>query len=127
MNDKYATALGNMLVQKVTGQRGFIHEVADKGADTIQEGFKQTQDWVNGATLESYIRIASQIPILGAFIEQGSSRLAMLQEKSPVHTATGKMIYMALGVFIKFQRAAAKNEKAFNGNDILEIGMRGML
>lgn len=126
MNDKYATALGNMLVEKLSGKRGFIHEVADKGADTLQEGFGGLQDYVNGATLESYMRIISQIPIAGALFEQGVTRLAGLQEKSPVHTATGKMIYMALGVFIKNSRAAAGKERAINQTDIVELAARMM-
>ncbi len=110
MNDKYATALGNKFAENLSGKRGFIHEVADKGADTIQTGWKETNDYVNGATLESYIRIISQIPIAGALFEQATSRLAMLQERSPLHTATGKMIYMALGVFIAESRSAGKME-----------------
>jgi len=108
MNDKYATALGNMLAQKLTGKRGFIHEVADKGADTIQVGYPITNDLINGATLESYMRIAAQFPVFGALIEQGFTRLSMLQEKSPLHTATGKMAYMALGVFIRENRKIGK-------------------
>lgn len=112
LNDKYATALGNMLGERLTGKRGFIHEVADKGADTIQTAYPNKlphsmNDWVNGATLESYIRIISQVPIAGALFEQGATRLALWQERSPLHTATGKMIYMALGVFIRENRKAA--------------------
>lgn len=112
MNDKYATALGNILAERLSGKRGFIHEVADKGADTIQEGFGGTLDKVNGATLESYMRIISQVPIAGALFEQGMTRIAMWQEKSSLHTATGKMLYMALGVFIGESRAASTQEKA---------------
>ncbi|MFZ5534765.1 MAG: hypothetical protein ACOY3M_01255 [Patescibacteria group bacterium] len=112
MNDKYATALGNMLVEKISGKRGFIHEVADKGADTIQSGFEETNDLVNGATLESYMRIFSQVPIVGALFEQGMTRLSLLQEKSSLHTATGKMLYMALGVFIRDNRKADKMDGA---------------
>jgi len=112
LNDKYATALGNMLGERLTGKRGFIHEVADKGADTIQTAYPNKlphsmNDWVNGATLESYIRIISQVPVAGALFEQGVTRLALWQERTPLHTATGKMIYMALGVFIRENRKAA--------------------
>lgn len=108
MNDKYATALGNMLVEKVSGKRGYIHEVADKGADTLQTAFPKTNDLVNGATLESYIRLVSQIPIAGALVEQGTARLSGWQEKSSLHTATGKMLYMALGILIREHRVAGK-------------------
>ena len=110
MNDKYATALGNLYVEKLTGKRGFIHEVADKGADTIQTGFPKSEDWINGATLESYIRLASQVPIAGAIVEQIATRLAGWQEKSALHTATGKMTYMGLGVLIRESRVAGKME-----------------
>lgn len=111
MNDKYATALGNMLAEKLTGKRGFVHEVADKGADTLQTAWpKGLNDMVNGTTLESYMRIIAQVPIAGALFEQGITRLALLQERSSLHTATGKMIYMALGVLIRDKRAAGKME-----------------
>lgn len=116
MNDKYATALGNMFVQKLSGKRGFIHEVADKGADTLQVGFDEANDWVNGATLESYMRILFQVPIAGAVFEQAITKLAMLQEKSSLHTATGKMLYMGLGVFIRDNRKAAEMDDAFLAN-----------
>lgn len=112
MNDKYATALGNMYVEKQTGKRGYIHEVADKGGDTLNVGYKEPlEDFVNGATLESYLRIVAQIPVVGALFEQGVTRLAGWQEKSALHTATGKMLYMALGVYIANSRAAAKGRK----------------
>lgn len=126
MNDKYATALGNMFVEKLSGKRGFIHEVADKGADTLQVGFDEANDLVNGATLESYMRILFQVPVAGALFEQAITRLAMLQEKSSIHTATGKMLYMALGVYIKFTRAAAGKERAFNAGDALAAAARAM-
>ncbi|MBI5019727.1 hypothetical protein HZB58_05675 [Candidatus Gottesmanbacteria bacterium] len=112
LNDKYATALGNMLVEHLSGKRGYIHEVADKGADTLQVGFEKTNDLVNGATLESYMRIISQVPIAGALFEQVVTRLSMLQEKSSLHTATGKMLYMGLGVFIRNNREADKMDGA---------------
>lgn len=106
MNDKYATALGNLMVEKLSGKRGFIHEVADKGADTLQVGFDNLNDLVNGATLESYMRIFSQLPIAGALFEQAMTRISMWQEKSSIHTATGKMLYMGLGIFIRDNRKA---------------------
>lgn len=106
MNDKYATALGNIMVEKLSGKRGFIHEVADKGADTLQVGYDNLNDLVNGATLESYMRIFSQLPIAGALFEQAMTRISMWQEKSSIHTATGKMLYMGLGIFIKNNRKA---------------------
>lgn len=112
LNDKYATALGNMFVEHLSGKRGYIHEVADKGADTLQVGFENTNDLVNGATLESYMRIISQVPIAGALFEQLVTRLSMLQEKSSLHTATGKMLYMGLGVFIRNNREADKMDGA---------------
>lgn len=121
MNDKYATALGNMYVERQTGKRGYIHEVADKGADTLQEGWSGTTDVVNGATLESYMRIISQLPVAGALFERGMTNLAMWQERSALHTATGKMIYMALGVFTKFNRIAAKKEPDLTPGDVIEM------
>lgn len=121
MNDKYATALGNMYVERLTGKRGYIHEVADKGADTLQDGWSGTKDIVNGATLESYMRIVSQLPVAGALFERGMTNLSMWQERSALHTATGKMIYMALGAFTKFSRIAAKKEPDLTPADV--IGM----
>lgn len=121
MNDKYATALGNMLVEKLSGKRGFIHEVADKGADTLQVGFDEINDWVNGATLESYLRILYQVPVAGALFEQAITRLAMLQEKSSIHTATGKMLYMGLGVFIRDTRKASKMSEAELANVLARV------
>lgn len=124
LNDKYASALGNMLAEKLTGKRGFIHEVADKGADTVQVGFTKTKDLMNGATLESYLRILSQVPIAGALLEQAFVRLSLFQESSPLHTATGKMVYMALGVYTKFARAAAGKERPVTASDITEAMIR---
>ena len=126
MNDKYASALGNMLAEKLTGKRGFIHEVADKGADTVQVGFTKTKDLMNGATLESYLRILSQVPIAGALVEQAFVRLSLFQESSPLHTATGKMVYMALGVYTKFARAAAGKESPLNAEDVIGAAARTM-
>lgn len=111
MNDKYATVLGNMLVEKISGKRGFIHEVADKGADTINVGFDTLEDFVNGPTLESWMRIGFQVPIVGALLEQGVTRLSRFQEKSGLHTATGKMLYTALGVFLQFNIEANRVSK----------------
>lgn len=105
INDKYASALGNMLVENLTGKRGFIHEVADKGADTITVAFKDSMDdLVNGPNLESAQRILFQVPIVGALLEQGFTRLSMLQETSSIHTATGKAFYMAMGVYLATRR-----------------------
>lgn len=116
MNDKYATALGNMVVQKLSGKRGYIHEVADKGADTLQVGWDEFNDLVNGATLESYMRILFQIPVAGALFEKLVTKVSMWQEKSSLHTATGKMLYMGLGVFIRDNRKAGKMDEEFMAN-----------
>lgn len=105
MNDKYATALGNMGVEKLTGKRGFVHEVSDKGADTLTVAMMdRLEDWVNGPNLEAAQRILFQVPIAGALLEQGLTRLSLLQESSSIHTATGKMFYMALGTYFFTRR-----------------------
>lgn len=119
MNDKYASVLGNMLVEHLTGKRGFIHEVADKGADTITVGIDGWDDWVNGSSLESAQRIAFQIPIAGALLEQGLTRLSMFQEKSPLHTVTGKMFYMGLGVYLRTMGVGKKG-----GDESLEAAIQ---
>lgn len=129
LNDKYATALGNKMVEDKTGKRGYIHEMADKGADTIQTAFKkETNDLVNGATLESYLRIVSQVPVVGALFEQGVTRISGWQEKSSIHTATGKMIYMALGVYLKHLRSAVtedgKSAQLISPDVIARLGLR---
>ena len=105
MNDKYATALGNMLVERLSGKRGYVHEVSDKGADTLTVGLKDNfEDWINGPNLEAAQRILFQVPIAGALLEQGLTRLSLLQERSALHTATGKMIYMAVGMYMFTKR-----------------------
>jgi len=117
MNDKYATALANKYVEDVTGERGrFIHEVSDKGADTLNVGIADKyEDLVNGPVLESGSRILFQIPIAGALLEQGLTRLSMLQERSPLSTATGKMVYMALGAYLYVLRdVKGRKRKALN-------------
>jgi hypothetical protein len=117
MNDKYASALANMTVERLSGKRGFVHEVADKGADTLTVAvMEKLEDWVNGPNLEAAQRILFQIPIAGALLEQGFTRLSLLQEKSSIHTATGKMFYMALGTYFFTRRnvkelIAQKNAK----------------
>lgn len=116
MNDKYATALGNLLVQRLSGKRGYIHEVADKGADTLQVGWNRFNDLVNGATLESYLRILFQIPVAGALFEKFVTKASLWQEKSSIHTATGKMLYMGLGAYIKHNRKASEMDEAFMAN-----------
>lgn len=122
INDKWSTVLGNMLVERLTGERKYIHETSDKAADTIQLGFENTKDWVNGATLESLIRVISQVPIAGALFEQGVTRVARLQEKSAINTTTGKAMYVALGVLIKHVRKSS--EGGFSKADQAEIVAR---
>lgn len=106
LNDKYATDLSNLAVDKLTGVKsGFNHQIADKGTDTINVGFVDVlEDKANAPMIESALRILFQIPVVGALIEQGAVRLTNFQEKSSLHTNFGKMNYVALGTYINIMR-----------------------
>lgn len=121
LNDKYASDLSNLLVDKLTGVRsGFNHQIADKGADTLNTGFVESlDDKMNAPMIESGLRIMFQIPVVGALIEQGAVRLTNFQEKSSIHTNFGKMNYMALGTYINVMRSADAQKKAMDNRDMI--------
>lgn len=105
-NDKVVTALGDILAHKLTGERGaWTHEAADKSADLLgtaaEDRFK---DVINGPVLESLARILYQIPVAGALIEQGYTRLSLLQEKSQLNKGIAKSFYMGIGLTIHLWR-----------------------
>ena len=99
-NDKAVTALNDMAVQKLTGEKGgWTHEGPDKLADTLQTALDDRfKDAVNGPVLESASRMLFQLPVIGAVIEQGWTRVSLLQERSPLHKGLAKAIYMGVGV-----------------------------
>lgn len=99
-NDKAVTALNDMAVQKLTGEKGgWTHEGPDKLADTLQTALDDRfKDAVNGPVLESVSRMLFQVPVIGALIEQGWTRVSLLQETSPLHKGLAKAVYMGVGV-----------------------------
>lgn len=106
LNDKYASDLSNLAVTELTGEKGgFNHQIADKGADTLNTGFAEKfDDKMNAPMIESVLRILFQVPIAGALLEQGAVRLTNFQEKSGLHTNFGKMVYMAVGEYYAVMR-----------------------
>lgn len=105
-NDKVVTALGDIVVHKLTGEKGaWTHEAADKSADLLgtaaEDRFK---DVINGPVLESLSRLLYQIPVAGALIEQGFTRLSLLQEKSQLSKGIAKSFYMGIGLSIYLWR-----------------------
>lgn len=98
-NDKVVTALGDMLVHKLTGEKGaWVHDAADKSADLGQTASEDyLKDVINGPVLESAARFLYQIPVVGALIEQGYTRLSLLQEKSQLNKGIAKSFYMGIG------------------------------
>ncbi len=105
-NDKVVTALGDIVVHKLTGEKGaWTHEAADKSADLLgtaaEDRFK---DVINGPVLESLARFVYQIPVAGALIEQGYTRLSLLQEKSQLNKGIAKSFYMGIGLSIHLWR-----------------------
>lgn len=101
-NDKDVTALGDMMVAKLTGEKGaWTHEAADKSADLVQTGWDEyLRDSINGPTIESIMRFLFQIPIAGAVIEQKWTRLSLWQEQSQLFKGMAKSFYMGIGTAI---------------------------
>jgi len=111
-NDKVVTALGDLWVQKFTGEKsGWIHEAADKSADLGQTASEDyLKDVINGPVLESVARFIFQIPIAGALFEQGFTRLSLLQEKSQLHKGIAKSFYMGVGTIFYILRGLKYKE-----------------
>lgn len=106
LNDKYATDLSNLIVDKLTGMRSnFNHQIADKGTDTLNTGFWEAlDDKVNAPMIESGLRILFQVPVVGALFEQAALRVTKFQETSSLHTNFGKMVYMSIGSYLYVAR-----------------------
>jgi len=106
LNDKVVTALGDIMVTKLTGEKGgWTHEAADKSADLLQTAMDDyVKDAVNGPVLESVMRTMFQVPVVGAVIEQGWTRLSLLQEKSQLNKGIAKAFYMGIGYAIGVYR-----------------------
>lgn len=111
-NDKVVTALGDLWVQKLTGEKGgWIHEAADKSADLGQTASEDyLKDVINGPVLESVARFIFQIPIAGALFEQGFTRLSLLQEKSQLNKGIAKSFYMGIGTIFYVLRGLKYKE-----------------
>ncbi len=105
-NDKVVTALGDILVTKLTGEKGaWTHEASDKSADFLGTAMEDyLKDAINGPVIESAMRFLYQIPIFGALVEQGWTRLSRLQEKSPLNKGIAKSFYMGAGMLVSVWR-----------------------
>lgn len=101
-NDKFTTALGDRFVQMLTGEKGqWIREPSDKMGDFLDGSVGMyAEDAVNGPIVESTMRLLYNIPVAGAIIEQGWTKLAKWQESSPFTKATGKAVFGGLGIMI---------------------------
>ena len=77
-NDKFTTALADIWVTKLTGEKGaWTHEASDKSGDFLNSAVPEyIEDFVNGPVVESGMRFLYQIPIFGALVEQGWTRLS---------------------------------------------------
>lgn len=102
LNDKMTTALGDKLVQTLTGEKGgWIHESSDKTGDFLDGAVGMYyEDAVNGPVVESTMRFMYEFPVFGALVEQGWTKLSALQEQSPFSKAWGKAIFGGLGTMI---------------------------
>lgn len=114
-NDKVVTALGDMWVYRLTGEKGaWVHEAADKSADFGQTAAEDyLKDVINGPVLESAARFVFQIPVAGALFEQFWTRLSGLQERSQLNKGIAKSFYMGAGTLIYVLRGL-KHQTADN-------------
>jgi hypothetical protein len=105
LNDKLATAFGDKWVSDLTGKKvSFTTEPTDKLADVGNVAFEDTlEDLVNGPTLEATARALYQIPIFGAFFEQGVAAIERWQGKDGVNKGIGKAMFMAWAKYL-YQR-----------------------
>lgn len=99
LNDKITTAFGDKLVQTLTGEKGgWIHESSDKTGDFLDGAVGMYyEDAVNGPMVESAMRFMYEIPVFGALVEQGWTKLSAWQEQSPFSKAFGKAIFGGMG------------------------------
>jgi len=102
LNDKMTTALGDKLVQTLTGEKGgWIHESSDKTGDFLDGAVGMYyEDSVNGPMVESAMRFMFEIPVVGALVEQGWTKLSAMQERSPFTKAFGKAVFGGLGTMV---------------------------
>lgn len=123
LNDKMTTALGDLLVRKLTGERGWwIHESSDKTGDFLDGAVGMYyEDAVNGPMIESVMHFLYEIPVAGALVEQGWTRLTAWQESSPFTKAFGKAIFGGLGtMFGTINRLHEQDKKALLKNNYKE-------
>lgn len=123
LNDKMTTALGDKLVQTLTGEKGgWIHESSDKTGDFLDGAVGMYyEDSVNGPMVESFMRFMFEIPVAGALIEQGWTKLSAMQEKSPFTKAFGKAIFGGLGtMFGTMNRLKELDKKEMLKDDYIE-------
>jgi hypothetical protein len=122
-NDKFTTAMGDWFVKKLTNEKGpWIREPSDKTGDFLDGAVGMYyEDTVNGPIIESVMHFLYEIPIFGALVEQGWTRLAKWQESSPFTKATGKAVFGGLGILIGTINKLNELEK----KEILEKAGRG--
>jgi len=114
MNDKNVTAFGNTIMRRLTGERTgwFTGESSDKLNDLLTAGYRESvEDFVNGPTLESALRILYQVPVAGALVEQVWTRWTNFQSKSEYHKGNLKGVYAGIGLLIWLLRGVQADSK----------------
>lgn len=111
-NDKVVTAMSDIIVRKMTGEKGgWVHEAPDKLADTLQTALPDYyKDMVNGPVLQSVSQAAFNVPIAGALFEQIWTRVSLWQEQSQLNKGLAKSLYMGVGTAWGVWRELENNE-----------------
>lgn len=128
LNDKLATALGDVFVQKTTGKKRafFTTEPTDKLADVGNVAFEDwVKDLINGPNLEAVARVIYQFPIFGAVVEQFVSGIARLQGRDSISKAVGKAMFMAWAKYWYARRGLSNKWSPNNQMDRYDEGFVG--
>lgn len=126
LNDKLATAYGDVLVSKLAGKKSFFTtEPTDKLADVGNVAFPKFEDLVNGPTLEALARILYQYPILGAYFEQFVAGIARVQGRDGVSKGIGKAMFMAWGRYLYARWGVGEKWDAANQQEFYDTSMLG--
>lgn len=100
--DKFVVNGVNFLLQKATADktklvREFTEQIGDFG-NIISDPY---DDLVNGTSVEMVVRILSQVPLLGAPVEQIFARINKGIETNAITKLTGKAVSIGAGVLVK--------------------------
>jgi len=99
--DKFVVNGVNFVLQKVTADksklvREFNEQIGDFG-NIISDPY---DDLVNGTSVEMVVRILSQIPLVGAPVEQIFARINKAIETNAITKLTGKAVSIGAGVLV---------------------------